>query len=73
MITTIQIHEKIKQRLDDLKQERESYEDVIVGLIEKIEKQKKSQTSILIQGYKEMSKESLKVTKEWSFTDKDWD
>jgi len=73
MATTIQIHEKIKLRLDDLKQERESYEDVIVNLIEKVEKQKKDQTSLLIQGYKEMAQESAKITKEWSSIDKDWD
>ena len=72
MATTIQIHEKIKLRLDDLKQERESYEDVIVNLIEKVEKQKKDQTSLLIQGYKEMAQESARITKEWSFIDKDW-
>ena len=71
MVTTIQVHEKLKKQLESLKQERESYEDVIFNLIKETERQKRTQTAFLIESYKEMSKESLKVTKEWSSIDKE--
>ena len=73
MITTIQIHEKVKQELDTLKKNKESYEQVISKLLELVEKQKRSHNGLLIEGYKEMAEESLKVTKEWSKTEKVWD
>ena len=73
MITTIQIHEKVKQELDTFKKNKESYEQVISKLLELVEKQKGSHDGLLIEGYKEMAEESLKVTKEWSKTEKVWD
>tara|TARA_Y100000310_G_C20265779_1_gene615709 strand:+ start:153 stop:377 length:225 start_codon:yes stop_codon:yes gene_type:complete len=73
MITSIQLHKNIKKDLDVLKENsRESYEDVIVRLIIEFEKQKRLQTKQLIQSYKEMAGESLKITKEWSATEEDW-
>lgn len=73
MITTIQIHERIKQQLDRLKEEKESYEGVVARLILQAEKQKRSQENLLREGYKEMAQEVLKITKDWSPSDKDWD
>lgn len=41
----------------------------------KKEKQRKINKKLLIKGYKEMAKDSLKVTKEWESTDSklDWE
>ncbi len=73
MVTSIQIHEEAKQQLNSLKKRRESYEDLILRLVESVELQKRNQNKLVVEGYKEMAKESLKVTKEWSSVDKDWD
>jgi len=74
MVTSIQIHEKVKRELDELKKSgKESYEDVIFQLIEAVEKQKRTRSELLIQGYKEMAEESINITKDWSTAEKDWD
>lgn len=74
MITSIQIHEKVKKELDTLKEmDKESYEEVITRLIETVEKQKRVRKELLIEGYKEMSEHSLMINKEWANADKDWD
>ena len=75
MITTIQLNEKIKIALDRLKTNRETYEDVIVGLMRVAEFQKRKQEDLLIEGCKVMAEESLKICKEWESTDAtlDWD
>ena len=74
MITSIQIHEVVKKELDTLKENnKESYEDVIMRLIESTEKQKRTQAELLMQGYKEMAQESLKITKEWAVIETNWD
>lgn len=65
MVTSIQIHEKVKKELDYLKQERESYEQVIERLIERFEKQKRTDKNLLIESCKVMAEESLKITKEF--------
>ncbi len=73
MITTIQIHENVKNELENLKENRESYEDVIVKLISLLEKQKRNNNELIIQGYKEMSDESLKISKEFESVENDWE
>ncbi len=73
MITTIQIHENVKNELENLKESRESYEDVIVKLMNLLEKQKRNNDELIIQGYKEISNESLKISKEFESVEKDWE
>ncbi len=73
MITTIQIHEKIKKELDRLKSKNETYEEVIVGLISKVEHHQRSQRDLLIEGYQEMAEESKSIVNEWSYADLEWD
>lgn len=74
MITSIQIHEKLKQELNLLKiTPKESYEEVISRLIFEIEKQRRTQKDLLIKGYKEMASENLKLTKEWESIEEGWD
>ena len=74
MITSIQIHEKVKKELDSLKENsKETYEDVIVKMMKSIEKNKREQKKLLIEGYKEMAEESLKINKEFEAIEEDFD
>ena len=74
MITSIQIHEKVKKELDSLKESsKETYEDVIVKMMKSIEKNKREQKKLLIEGYKEMAEESLKINKEFEAIEEDFD
>ena len=66
MVTTIQLNENVKNALDRMKQSnKETYEDVILNMMNIIEKQKREQRELLIEGYKEMADESLKIAREW--------
>ena len=72
MITSIQIHEKVKSALDKLKEkEKESYEEVIVKMMQKIEHQERQKKGLLKEGYQEMAEESKKIAEEWSTVDKE--
>ncbi len=74
MITTIQIHEKVKTALDKLKDSKnKTYEEVILDLMKKAEIEKRKSKELLIEGCKEMAEDSLKITNEWAYADKDWD
>ena len=75
MVTTIQLNENVKNALDRLKSNKETYEQVILNLMKIAEKQKREQEQLLIEGYKEMAEESLRITKEWETTDAtlDWE
>jgi hypothetical protein len=68
-ITTIQIRENVKNELDRRRTEKESYEEIIVNLMREADKCKSGQEKLLIEGYKEMAEESLKITREWEATD----
>ncbi len=59
--------------MDLIKNKMESYEDVINRLLELENKQKTMNKKLLIEGYKKMAKESLRITKEWEETDKELD
>jgi len=73
MITSIQIHENVKNELDRLKEGRQTYEEVILNIIKIVEQQKRGQKELLIEGYKEMAQESLKITKEFEPLEKELD
>lgn len=74
MITTIQLNENVKKALDRMKEQRnQTYEDVIVKMIKLIEEKKRKRTELLIEGYKAMADESLKITKEWEAIEDDFD
>jgi len=73
MITTIQIHEDVKKSLDRIKEAKQSYEEVILELMKTVEKQKRQQKELLIEGCKEMAEESLKITKEFEAIEEDFD
>ena len=68
-ITTIQIRQNVKRELERLKEKpNESYEDVIVKLIDERGKRASEQEKLMIEGYEEMAEESLKIAKEWEGT-----
>lgn len=73
MVTTIQLSEEVKRDLDRLKTPKKTYEDVIVELIRKVDADKKEQEALLIEGYKEMAEESLKITKEFEAIEESFD
>ncbi len=73
MITTIQIRENVKDELDRLKTGKESYEEVILGLMKIAEKAKRGQEQLLIEGYKEMAEESSRINKEFEAVEEDFD
>ncbi len=75
MVTTIQINENVKNILDRLKTNKETYEAVILNLIQIAEVHKKEQEQLLIEGCKEMAEESLKIAKEFEAIEdfRDWE
>ena len=73
MITTIQLNENVKNALDRMKSNKETYEEVILNLMKIAEKCKREQEQLLIEGYKEMAEESLKITKEFEAIEEDFD
>ena len=75
-ISTIQLNENVKLALERLKEKRnESYEDVIVKLLNEKQKSKKELEKLMKEGYKEMAEESLKITKEFEAIEdfRDWE
>ena len=73
MITTIQLNEDVKKSLDLLKTNKETYEEVIVNLMQIAEECKRKQEHLLIEGCKEMHQDMLKICKEWEKIDSDID
>jgi len=70
MITTIQLDKKVKEILDSFKESRkDTYEEVIVRMITKIESEKSKRRGLLIEGAKAMAEDSLRITNEWESTD----
>lgn len=73
MITTIQLNENVKNNLDRMKSGKETYEEVIINLMNLVEKYKREQEQLLIEGCKEMAEENLKITKEFEAIEDDFD
>lgn len=76
MISSIQLREDVKLQLASFKEkENESFEDVIVRMMQQIEKQKKEKNYLLIEQCKVMAEDDLRITKEWEKTDNtlDWE
>ena len=75
MVTTIQINENVKNELDRLKSDKETYEQVILELMYIAERCKREQEELLIEGCKEMYDDMLKINKEWEDIDAeiDWE
>ena len=68
MVTTIQLNEDVKKALDRMKSNKETYEEVILNLMQIAEKCKREQEELMIEGCKEMYGDMLKIAKEWEGT-----
>ena len=73
MITTIQLDDKVKRALDRLKENKESYEEVIIKMMSLLQKQKRSREDLMIEGCKEMYQDMKRINKEWESVDSDLD
>ncbi len=75
MVTTIQLNETVKNQLDKLKKDRETYEEVIINLLELEDRLNRRQEALLIEGCKEMSSENLRITKQFESMEdlSDWE
>ena len=75
MITTIQLNEDVKNALDRMKSNKETYEQVILNLMQTAEKCKREKEQLLIEGCKVMAKENLSITKEFESIENldDWE
>lgn len=75
MITTIQINHEVKEALNQMKETgKESYEEIILKMMQIIEEQKRKREELMIEGCKEMAEENLKITKEFEAIEdfRDW-
>ena len=73
MITSIQIRENVKNQLDRLKTNKETYEQIIINLMKTSEECKRRNEDLLIEGCKVMAKDMLEINKEWEQVDADID
>jgi len=74
MVTTIQINHDVKDALNRMKATgKETYEQVILQMIRIIEKQKREQEGLMIEGCKEMFEDMIKINKEWESVDAELD
>lgn len=73
MVTTIQLNENVKNALNRLKSNKETYEEVILNLMKTAEKCKREQKQLLIEGCKVMAKDMIEINKEWEVVDSDVD
>ncbi|MEI6849723.1 MAG: hypothetical protein WCK29_01665 [archaeon] len=73
-ITTIQIRENVKNLLERLKvKPNQTYEEIIVDLIDERQNNKMEQEKLLIEGCHVMAKDSLRIVKEWESSSLDWE
>jgi predicted CopG family antitoxin len=65
MITTIQISSETKKILDEIKSNKETYEQLILKLLLEKESKRKEFEELLAEGYTQMAEENLKIEKEF--------
>jgi predicted CopG family antitoxin len=75
MVTTIQLNEAVKKDLDRLKLGKQTYEEIILSLINIAEQHKRQKEELIIEGCETMAKENLKITKEFEAIEdlKNWE
>lgn len=69
MITTIQLDDSVKRELDRVRENKETYEQIIVALLRFADEQKRKQEELLIEGCKVMAEENLKILEEFKYAD----
>ena len=65
MITTIQLNDQTKNSLSQIKQQGETYEALIIRMMQLLELKRRNQEELLIEGCKAMAEEDLKIAKEF--------
>ena len=65
MITTIQLKDETKNSLSQIKQQGETYEALIIRMMQLLELKRRNQEELLIEGCKAMAEEDLKIAKEF--------
>jgi hypothetical protein len=74
MVTTIQLSEGVKMALDRMKEiSKETYEEVIVRMMNELEREKREKKDLLVEGYKEMTESNLKILKEFELIENELD
>jgi hypothetical protein len=73
MVTTIQINESVKSELDKLKLNKETYEQIILNLLDIAQECNRKDETLLIEGCREMYDDMIKICKEWESVDSDLD
>ena len=74
MVTTIQLNENVKERLDKFKDSaKQTYEEIILQLMRFVEMYRRKQRELLIEECKEMKEDITKINKEWAVADLDWE
>ncbi len=69
--TTVKIRESTKSALDEIKKQKESYDEVIERLVSK--EKKNGLKEQLIKAYKELGNEDLEMLREWEVASKELD
>ena len=73
-ISTIQVRENVKRALARYKErDNESYEEILIKLMKKLEQKKKNQEELLKEGAIAMAEDSLRIVKEMEGADNDFD
>ena len=73
MVTTIQLHEKVKEDLSKLKEKNETYEDVIVKLVKEKKKKERELEQLYKEYNEEMGEHDLELAKEFETADNEGD
>jgi len=74
MVSTIQINHDVKDALNRMKTTgKETYEQIILQMINFIEEQKRNREELIIEGCKEMAEDMIRINKEWEAVDAELD
>ena len=73
MVTTIQLNEHVKEALNGFNSGKETYEQIILKLMEIAEEKKRKKEELMIEGCKEMYGDMLRINKEWEVADAELD
>jgi predicted CopG family antitoxin len=69
MVTTIQLSESLKEALSNLKDEKETFEQVIIKLFDEHNQKIKDKEQLLEEQCKEMYSDMVEINSEWENTE----
>ncbi|HEV8289345.1 MAG TPA: hypothetical protein VGQ00_00100 [Candidatus Norongarragalinales archaeon] len=62
-VTTVKVMKRTKAALDEVRKQRESYDDVIFKLVSRVKHE--SLSAKLVEGYKRVGRDDLRILAEW--------